>query len=306
MTIALSSRSGRAGFTLIEALVAFAILGVVGVFVTNLTGTQTLLFAKNTSLNSSHTSARSTLDRLANELQQSQNLPSLIDASGNPTAATTAAGVTYDRLVGAPYKLEHPGGSGLAATATAISVTRSTNSLASPPIPVAGDVLLIDLPTGLTLRAQVSTAVITNTDAAKKQQTLKLTLTGQLGTAVSWDSTQVKTAQVVRRQAFIVVPNGPRNELRFYQTFEPAPVVSSSANYVLITNEVSTAKNPDGTPRDVTPFSIDTSGGNKLVKASLRMQAKDFDSSLKNKQANSFNTFVQINVTLPSRLRPKS
>jgi hypothetical protein len=36
------------------------------------------------------------------------------------------------------------------------------------------------------------------------------------------------------------------------------------------------------------------------------MQARDYVNSLAHKQANSFNTFVWIDVTLPSRLRPKS
>lgn len=289
-----------------EMLVAVVILGVFGVMVTSFTVTETWLYAKNTSLNASHTSVRSALDRLANELQQSQNLPALIDATANATAATTAAGVSYDRLVGSPYKIEHPGGSGYPANATSVSVTRSTDPLASAPLPVPGDSLLIGLSDGTTVRAQVSTAVITSTNSVNKRQTVRLNLTGPLGAAVSWDSTQIKTGQVVRRQAFIVIPSGPRNELRFYQSFEPIPDLNTPGNYVVITNEVSTATNPDGTPRDVTPFSIDTSGGDKLVKASLRMQAKDYDASLANKQKNSFNTFVQIDVTLPSRLRPKS
>ncbi len=61
----------------------------------------------------------------------------------------------------------------------------------------------------------------------------------------------------------------------------------------------------DGKTRDNETDSPEKGGG-KLVKASLRMQAKDYVNSLANKQDNSFNTFVQMEVTLPSRLRPKS
>lgn len=296
----------RSGFTLVEILVAVVVLAVVGVLVTSFTVTETWLYAKNTALNSSHRSARRALDRLANELQQTQNLPSLIDATGNPATTEPAAGVSYDRLVGAPYKIEHPGGSGLAASDTQVSITLSTNVLASPPIPLPGDVLLIDLPTGNPVRAQVSSVKVTKTDKKKEQQTMDLNLTNPLGTDIIWDPSQTKTAQLVRREAFIVVPAGARNELRFYQSFEPMPDLSDPTQYVVITDEVSTVKLPDGTRRDITPFSIDTSGGNKLVKASLRMQAKDYVNSLADKQVNSFNTFVQMDVTLPSRLRPKS
>jgi prepilin-type N-terminal cleavage/methylation domain-containing protein len=296
----------RSGFTLVEILVAVVVLAVVGILVTSFTVTETWLYAKNTALNSSHRSARRALDRLANELQQTQNLPSLIDATGSATTATTAAGLSYDRLVGAPYKVEHPGGPGYSSTDTKVSVTRSTNFLASPPVPLSGDVLLIVLPTGNPLRAQVSSVTVTKTDKKKEQQTMDLDLTNPLGTDVTWDPTQTKTAQLVRRQAFLVIPSGARNELRYYQSFEPMPALDDSTQYIVITDEVSTVKLPDGTRRDVTPFSIDTTGGDKLVKASLRMQAKDYVNSLANKQVNSFNTFVQIDVTLPSRLRPKS
>ncbi len=302
-----NSRShASSGFSLTEILIAIVVLVVIGVMVTSFTVTETWLFAKNTALNNSHRSARRALDRLANELQQTQNLPTLIDETGNPTAASTAAGLSYDRLVGAPYKIEDPGGGGFKAKDTKITITLSTDPLASPPLPQAGDVLLLDLPNGGPLRAQVSSIKITKIDAKNKRQTIDLTLVNKLGIDIPFDSAQTQAAQLVRRQAFIVVPSGARNELRYYQSFEPMPNLSDPSEYVLITPDISTVKLPDGTRRDVTPFSIDTSTGDKLVKASLRMQAREYVYSLANKQANSFNTFVQMDVTLPSRLRPKS
>lgn len=306
MKILRPSRAARSGFSLVELLVAIVVLVVVGLMVTSFTVTQTWLFAKNTALNNSHRSARRALDRLANELQQTQNLPTLIDETGNPTAAAFAAGLSYDRLVGAPYKIEDPGGGKFDAKETKIKVTRSTNTLASPPLPSAGDVLLLDLASGSPLRARVASVKITKTDTSKKLQTVELTLTSALGIDIPFDSAQTKAAQIVRRQAFIVVPNGARNELRYYQSFEPMPALNDPSQYVIITPDISTVKLPDGTRRDVTPFSIDTSTGDKLVKASLRMQAREYVYSLASKQANSFNTYVQMDITLPSRLRPKS
>ncbi len=300
------SHPARAGFSLIELLVAIVILVIVGLMVTSFTVTETWLFAKNTALNNSHRSARRALDRLANELQQTQNLPTLIDETGNATAAASAAGLRYDRLVGAPYKIEDPGGSGFKATETKVKVTRSIDPFNAPPLPSAGDVLLMDLPTGGTLRARAASVKITKTDNSKQLQTVELTLASALGVDIPFDATQIKAAQIVHRQAFIVVPNGARNELRYYQDFEPMPVLDDPTQYVLITPDISTVKLPDGTRRDVTPFSIDDSTGDKLVKASLRMQAREYVYSLASKQANSFNTFVQMDITLPSRLRPKS
>jgi prepilin-type N-terminal cleavage/methylation domain-containing protein len=299
-------RSQSGGFTLVEMIVALLVFTVVGLLISSFTLSETWLYAKNTAVNDSHRSARRALDRLANELQQSQNLPALIDTTGNPTTATPAPGLTYDRLVGSPYKINHPGGSGLPATAASVSITRSTNIFASPPVPAPGDVLLIDLPTGGPIRAQVAGATVTNTDSTAQQETLSLTLANPLGTAVTWDPSQAKMAQVVRHEAFIVMLIGDRYELRFYQSFEPMPALDDPSAYTVITDAVSTFKLPNGTARDATPFTIDTSGGNKLVKASLRMQAKDYVFSLAGKQANSFNTFVEIDITLPSRLRPKS
>ena len=74
---------------------------------------------------------------------------------------------------------------------------------------------------------------------------MDLDLTNPLGTDVTWDPTQIKTAQLVRRQAFIVVPSGARNELRFYQSFEPMPVLGDPSQYIVINDEVSTVTLPE-------------------------------------------------------------
>ncbi len=63
----------QSAFTLVETLVALGVLGVVGTVAMSYLGSQTFLFAKNTSLNQSHASVRSKLDRLTNELQQAQS-----------------------------------------------------------------------------------------------------------------------------------------------------------------------------------------------------------------------------------------
>ncbi len=304
----------QSAFTLVEILVALGVLSVVGTVAMSYMGSQTFLFAKNTSLNQSHASVRSELDRLTNELQQAQSPPILTDTSGVATGVTPAAGLQFDRLVGDPYVIAYPGSPGLAATDTSVTVTRSTNILASAPIPRPGDVLLIDPPTGAPIRAQVASVAAGVIDAKAKRQLITLTFVAPLGVAIDWRNPpdtppQQKTAKLVRREAFIVMPSGDRNELRFYQSFEPLPPVTLAAilndpsQYIVITDAVSTAVPVSG-PADATPFSIDTTGGNRLVTANLGTQAQDYVNSLANKQAaNSFNTFVRITTTLPSRQR---
>lgn len=285
------------GFTLVEILVTIVLLTILGTLISSFSLSGTWLFAKNTSLNGSHTSARSELDRLANELQQAYSLPSLIDTTGAPATAPTA-GLQYDHFRGGPYVLQHPSG-GLTTGTTTVTVTYSLDPVASAPQPAAGDVLLIDTSAGTPVRAQISS--VSGGSVSSGRQTIDLILAAPFGASVDWDPTQPKTAQLVRRRAFIVMPAGNRNELRFYQTFEPIPAnLNDPTKYLVVTNQVSTQ------PGDATPFSIDASTGDKLVKASLRVRAEDYTNSLSNKQSNAFNTFVRIDSTLPSRLRPKS
>lgn len=295
------SRSSESGLTLVEIVVALAVLAVLGTLISSFTLSETWLFAKNTSLNTSHTSLRSGLDRLTNALQQTQSLPSLINNDGTVATTSPAAGLQYDYLVGGPYVLN---GTSYSAGDTTISITRSTNTFVVDPLPQQGDVLLIDTPTDGTVRAQVSSASSVFLDLINKRQVLDITLTTPLANDINW--TPPKTAQLVRRQAFIVRPvvrsKGPRNELRFYPSFEPVPAnLDDPTSYALITEDVS-----DAQPQDATPFFLDATTGDKLTKASLRIRSQDYVNSLANKQSNAFNTFVRIDVTLPSRMRPKS
>jgi type II secretory pathway pseudopilin PulG len=309
------SSFGSAGFTLVEIFVAVGVLAVMGTVAMSYLRSEALLFAKNVSLNQSHASVRSVLDRLTNELQQTQSPPILLDTTGAQTAVSPAAGLQFDHLVGDPYVLVYPGPPGLAAGDTSIGVVRSTDPLSSAPLPRPGDVFLIDPPSGSTIRAQV--ASITGTASAGPQrQAIALNLSAPLGTALDWrnppdNPPQQKTVKLVRREAFIVMPSGGKNELRFYQSFEPLPpgtissILNDTSQYVVITDAVSTAVPADpALPADATPFSIDTTGGNRLVKANLATQAQQYVNTLaSNQAANSFNTFIRIKATLPSRQR---
>jgi len=288
----------RSGFTLVELMI-YLTIGILLSYVTYsfLTGAS-VLYAKNMSIVHSHINLRSVVDRLCNNMQQANSRPVLIDTSGNPVVTATSAGLYYDRYRGDPYVVTNPSGTGLLATATSVTVTLSTAPLASPPVPAAGDAIIISNPSG-DVRALISASTPGAVDAVNQRQSITLTLAAALGTAISWSSSEVRTATLVHREAFMVVPVGNVSEFRFFQNFEPMPVLTNPANYSVVSNQISILSG------ETTPFSIDTVGTDKIVRASLFARSTDFSTYLSTKQAYEFNTFVRLNTVLSSRLRPQ-
>ena len=280
-----------------ELVIYFGIAVIISGVAYSFLGGAMTLYAKNMSIVRSHTNLRSVLDRLSNNLQQANSLPVLINTSGAVSVAP-AAGLYYDRYVGDPYVVANPSGTGLAASALNVTITRSTVPLASPTAPVAGDAVLIDDPNGA-VRALISASVPGAVDSSTQRQSFALTLSAALGSAVAWSSTEVRTAKIIHREAFLVVPVGDKSELRYFRNYEPAPVLTNAANYAVISNQISILAG------ETTPFSIDTIGTDRIVRASLFARSTDFSTWLANKQAYEFNTFVRLNALLGSRLRPK-
>ncbi len=294
---ALNSRRRISGLTLVELTIYFSISVLISAVIYSfLTGASTL-YAKNMSIVHSHTNLRSVLDRLTNNLQQAYTMPVLINTSGT-TSAAPAAGLYYDRYLGDPYVITNSSGTGLASTVTSITITTSKAALASPPAPSVGDAILISEPTG-NVRARI-TAVTTGTyDAVNQRQPYTVTLSAALGKTVSWSPPEVRIACLLHREAFLVVPGATSAEFRFYKNFEPVPTINDAANYTVISNQLSILNG------ETTPFSIDTVGTDRIVRASLFARCTEYSTWLANKQANEFNTFVRLNAVLASRLRPK-
>jgi hypothetical protein len=293
----LRHHQARSGATLVELMVYLGIAVVICGVTYSFLHSATMLYSKNMSIVRSHTNLRTVLDRLSNNLQQANSLPVLITTSGAASAAP-AAGLYYDRFLGDPYVVTNATGTGLSAAASTVTITRSTAALASPPAPVAGDAVLIDDPSGA-VRALISTSTAGAVDAVAQRQSFTLTLSAALGRAVSWSAPEVRTAKLVHREAFLVVPVGDKSECRYFKNFEPLPVLTNPANYTVISNQISIMAG------EMTPFSIDTIGTDKIVRASLFARSTDYSTWLANKQSNNFNTFVRLNVQLGSRLRPK-
>jgi len=297
----LRSYRRRSGTTLAETMV-YALIGIIisCIAYTFLTST-TQLYAKNLSLVHSHSDMRTVLDRTLNNMQKGNSLPVLIDTTGTVVATPPSAGLYYDSFKGDPYVITNPSGNGLAAGTTTAILTSSMAALASPPAPAVGDAIIISNPGG-DVRVRLTACVAGTFDSTNNRQPYTVTFATALASAISWTSAETRTATLVHREAFLVVPVSGYSELRYFKDFEPTPnaaALANSANYTVITKQLSVLTG------EMTPFSIATVGTDKIVKASFFARCTDYSSYLTNRQANEFNTFVRINTSLSSRLRPQ-
>ena len=325
--------SDRAAFTLIEISIALAILTVAGGIAYSMLMSSTTLLAKNLSLNSSNTMARVSLDRMYSELNQANRLPTLVNEDG--TTATNqsnpAAGIMFDRYLGGPYIVGNPG-SGLPATATSFKLFYSTDPLASPPVPEANDVVIMDGST----RALVSScstptssfSAPTPTPAPTPGKMVTVTLQAKLGsytnptmssgTAIPWSAATQQTAYLIHRKAFVVVPvngvNGPPAELRMYPDAENLPsIINDPTKYIVLTREIGTKQRQNSlfetsttTNYENKPFAIytDSATGTKYVSIAMRVEDQQFNRRLATQQAKEFNTFLRVDTVLRPRNIP--
>lgn len=302
-----SHRAAHAAFTLTEVLVACAVWCILGIAVFGFIQVATVLFTKNISTNYSHNKLRAALEEITDRVQTTVDLPTLITSSGTAVTTGSAAGIFYDRLLGDPYVVASQG-IGLSATTTNITLTYSTNVFVTAATPNPGDVLLIDGgvvtsgSTTTTLRPMVSSVIMGTLNAGL--QTISIALTAPLGSAITWDSSTVKAAKLVRREALIVRSNGSRNELRRYPSFESLmklsnPNLDDSTQYFVITDQIGTNSS------DGTPFSETVSGqGGTLLNLDLRIRGTYVNNYLANKEANEFSNFARIITISPLRQRP--
>ena len=295
-------RSFRAcsGTTLAETMV-YAIIGLVisCVAYTFLTST-TQLYAKNLSIVHSHSDMRSVLDRTLNNMQQGNSLPVLIDTTGTAVATPPSAGLYYDSYRGDPYVITNPSGNGLPVGTASAILTCSMAALASPPAPAVGDAIIISNPSG-DVRIPLTACVAGAFDSVNNRQPYTVTFASALASAISWTAAETRTATLVHREAFLVVPVSGYSELRYFKDFEPIPNaagLANTANYTVITKQLSVLAG------ETTPFSIATVGTDKIVKASFFARCTDYSNYLSTKQAFEFNSFVRVNTSLSSRLRP--
>ena len=258
--------------------------------------TGTILTAKNVTTNLTNNELRSSMDQIADRIQSAISVPVLINTVG-ASVSSPAAGVYYDRLLGEPYVVEHPGGSGLASSATSLVLRRSMNDYASPPIPKVGDVVIIDNP-DFDLRPRVS--AVSTAAVSGGLQKITITLAAPLGTSIVWEAAQLKTAKLIRREALIMMPSGNRYQLRRYDSFETTTNFNDATKYTVI------SRHGGNIGSEITPFSITSAGLDKLLNVDFRVRASGFENVLAKKEASSFSNYMRVQCMIPSRQRPKN
>ncbi len=280
------------GFTLVEVMLAASIGGVVALFIGAFLSGSALLFAKNISTNMTHNSTRSALDRLAQDITQADGAVSLITATGAPVASGQAAGIEFDVLRANPYVLAHPGGAGLSATATTFTLKRTTNAVAMPPLPSVDDVIIADDAATVRLKVQTTTPVV---PVVGSVQDVAVNLQSAAGTAIPWASTSIKGARVVRRVAYVVVPSGGKNELRYFPAAENIANFSTAPGYTLVLRNLASASG------DETPFSYQTFQGKDFLRFVMRVRSDRYDQRLLRYEKNQFSSIQRIDFLLSPR-----
>ncbi len=298
----LTSRFARkSAMTMVELTIYGLIVSTVGLVTYSLLRTSTILGAKNSNINQSHNELRGVFDRVADHLLGANNVATLIGTNGLALATqvgSNAPGVKFDRVLGEPYLL-HPyltAGS-LSSGDTGCSVWRSTTATNTAPAPEVGDILLIPTATG-NIRGIISGVTLGGSSGGKEKITL--TFTGAVGKAVNWGAGQPQAAKLVRPEAFLVMPNGSKNEIRYYKNFDPLPSLNDSTKYKVLSDLIGTNTGED------TPFTIQDFNGDKIVRSTLQVRERADANWIANDEANSFSSYFQLLVNLPSRLRPKT
>jgi hypothetical protein len=298
----LSRFDSKAAMTMVELAIYAGIMTSLGLVTYSLLRSTTILGAKNSNINLTHNELRGTFDRVADHLLGANNVATLINTSGTALATqvgSNAPGVKFDRVVGDPYLL-HPWQTAGALTsgATGCSVWRSVAATATAPKPEVGDIMLIPTATG-NIRGVIASVALLPESGGK--QKIDLTFTGAVGKSLNWGTGQPQAAKLVRPEAFLVMPNGSKNELRYYKNFDPLPTnLNDIDKYRVLSDQIGTAAG------EGTPFTIQDYNGDKIIRSTLQVRERADLNWIANDEANGFNTYFQLLVNLPSRLRPKT
>lgn len=251
------------------------------------------LSAKNVSLNLTSNQMRGALDRVEQVLQQGDTNPVLIDTNGATVASGSAAGVKLDRYISGPFVVTL---STATAGSTSLTLTRSTHPVALPALPKIGDVIRMD-GTKPAVRPRVNLAPSAPVSAGVARESVNCPLAAPLSTAPA-PNTAILVAKLVRQVGFIVMPNGAKNELRYYDSLEITPNLNDPTKYSVITDQIATQGS------DLTPFALATTSGETFVNFSLRVRSGTYDNVLRARQADEFNSFSRVDSFMRPKVNP--
>ncbi len=285
----------RHAFTIVELIVGAAVSSVLAVAIFALMNAGMILSAKNLSLNLTSNTMRGALDRVEQVVQQADTMPELIDTTGTVITTGPAAGIKFDRAVGSPYVVTVTAGTIPSATTT-LTLTRSTNAVASPAVPSVGDIIRIAT-TASTLRPRIQTVSVGAIDGQLRQP-FTIGLTAALGTTITPASGAIVTARLVRNAAFLVMTSNGKRELRYYHTFDTATNLADITKYSLITDQIGAA------PEDGTPFSLIQYENKSFVSFSLRVRASNADQGMRSQQRDQYSTYSRTETLIRPKTTP--
>lgn len=226
------------GFTLVEMMVAMAISCLCGGMIFSVLNGITVLYAKNTSINSAHQQMVTALQRVTRDIHASISSPELVDVNRAATNGP-AAGVSVQPIVSGPFNL-------VSLSPLSGKVTILTGS--APP-PAVGQRIVC--PTCLI--EDFITAVAPN--SAHPATQTDLSLAQNVWTAAALTNTIYAPVFITNRSAYVVTDG----ELRYY----PVSTGSNNDSYSVLARGVGTA----------TPFNLLNNGagaaGNVMVNGTL-------------------------------------
>ncbi|MEQ1858615.1 MAG: hypothetical protein ABMA13_01620 [Chthoniobacteraceae bacterium] len=327
--------SREAGFTLVEMSMYMLIASLVVSLSLSFLMSGASLTTKNLNINRSHDDLRLAFDRLAHHLSAANNVATLIDSAGDtvsgPVTAVTspmvgtvtgpAQGLKFDRVIGEPFVLESPqtannplAAGTLASTITSVNVFYPKHSLthvahltptaAAASVANEGYIILIPLLNGTFARARITSIGARNSSHAVWHK-VQLNFAAPLGQTVTWAANQPQVVKIVRSEAFLVMrmnagTSTERCELRYYKGFDPMPVLTDASKYTVLCDQIGIRTGEDK------PFSVADYNGDRLVQSTLRVRERNSTQWIGSDVNESFYTYFQLHVNLPSRFRPRT
>ena len=236
-------------FTLLEVVLASGLIAMLGGLVVFALQAGTQLYAKNYSINHSHTGARNLLDRLTRDIHMSVELPQLVDSLGAKlpirAQATPASGIRFRKYVAGPLRIPSP------VPASAMSLALALKS--SDPMPQVGDLLAIPSSASNPLPHDLFIRITAVTGAGGLNPTLGFA--SPLGNALSPAKTTGNVAladsaaHVVRELAYVVAQGARGPELRYYPRAMSAgadglAAFQNPSNYTVLVADMSGCSQP--------------------------------------------------------------
>jgi hypothetical protein len=236
-------------FTLLEVLLASGLVAMLGGLVVYVLQAGSVLYAKNYSINHSHTGARNLLDRLTRDIHMSVELPQLVDSLGAKlslqTQATPASGIRFRKYVAGPLRIPSP----VAASARSLALALKS----SDPVPQVGDLLAIPSSASNPLPHDLFIRISSVTGAGGLNPTVSFA--SPIGDALSPAKTSGNVAladsaaHVVRELAYIVAQGARGPELRHYPHAMSAgahglTAFQNPSNYMVLVADMSGCSQP--------------------------------------------------------------